>query len=148
MDQFYQVADFLINKTETDHIYIDDSSLMTLTIMTGRGRVEEYHLITDTLRKSVKDIGFASTMEKYNVIYLITTRETPRYERYVNLFSDEKLASVAYRRSDIIQASLDQNYDYFPDMDIRQEIIATENIEDKFILVQAFGPYKIYVFKD
>lgn len=148
MDQFYQVADYLMNNTKDDHIYIDDSYLLTLTIMTGRGRVEEYHLANDTIRQSVKEIGFASTMEKFGVVYLLTTRETPRYERYVNLFSEEKLATVAYRRSDLIQAILDPSYEYFPDMELRQEIIDRKKIEDKFILEQEFGPYKIYSFKD
>ncbi|TGC10609.1 glycosyltransferase family 39 protein [Methanolobus halotolerans] len=141
-----QAAQYLTENTNENEIYIDDSYLLTLTILTGRPRIEESGLIHDQIRESIKEIGFSETMNKYNISYVITTRKTPRYERYVNIFTNEKFESVSYRRTDIILSKLDPSYQYFSDIDRRKKLIEEYKIKDKFILEKEIGPYKIFKF--
>jgi 4-amino-4-deoxy-L-arabinose transferase-like glycosyltransferase len=143
-----EVSKFLINNTNENDVYIDESSLLTLTIITGMARIESSKLINKKIIKSIKRNGFSKTMENYNIVYLITTRDTPRYERYANLFIDLNLETTSYRRSDIILSRLDSNYNYFSDFEIREKIIEENNIKNKFILEKQIGPFKIFRFND
>jgi len=148
MEDFKKVARYLMMNTEEDEIYIDDSYLLTLTLMTGRARIEESKLDNSVIKKSIREIGFANTMEKYNIVFLITARDHPRYERYANLFVEEGLSTISYRRSDFIRSLLDSDNHYFPDFVQRQQIVDAESLVDKFILVQEYGTYKIFAFAD
>jgi len=143
-----RVAQFLIENTNEGEIYIDNSNLLTLTLMTGRPRIEESELLNKEIISSVQKIGFSKTMEKYNISYLVTLEKEPRYERYVSLFTEQELKSVSYRRSDIIKSRLYPDYEYFPDIDIRNKIIELQNIKDKFVLEREIGPYKLFTFKN
>lgn len=143
-----KVAQYLIANTKENEIYVDDSHLLTLTLMTGRSRTTEAGLIDQEIKESIKKIGFANTMKKYNISYVLTARDTPRYNRYANLFADQELATVSGRRSDLLQFRLNSNYDYFPDSSIRDEIIESENIEEKFVLQKEIDPFKIFGFQD
>jgi len=145
-ESFMQVAQYLIENTGKNEIYIDDSSLLTLTILTGRSRIDESKLIHDEIKESINKIGFSETMNEYNISYVITSHKTPRYERYVNLFTDEQLDSVSSRRRDIILSKLDSDYHYFSDTDRRNKLIEEHKIKDKFILEKEIGPYKIFAF--
>jgi 4-amino-4-deoxy-L-arabinose transferase-like glycosyltransferase len=143
-----EVSEFLMNNTNENDIYIDESSLLTLTILTSRARIESSKLINQEIIKSIKRNGFSKAMEDYNIIYLITTGDSPRYERYANLFTDLNLESTSYRRGDIILSRFDSNYNYFSDLEIREKIIEENNIKNKFILEQQVGPFKIFKFND
>jgi len=147
-NDFLKIKDYLIENSNEDSIYIDDSYLLTLTILTGRSRIEEYNLIHQEIRDSIKKIGFSKTLKKYNIKYLITNRKEPRYERYANLFSNKDLSSISYRRTDLIKVKLNQAEDYFEDYDLREEIIEDFQIKEKFKLEEEFGAYKIYSFQN
>jgi MFS family permease len=142
-----QAADYLIENTEEKEIYIDDSYLLILTFLTGRSRIEESKLINSEIKESIKKIGFSSTMKKYNISYLVTIKG-PRYERYANLFTDEELEAISYRRTDLILSRLDSSYNYFPDFQRREELVKTFAIKNKFILEKEIGKYKFFKFID
>jgi len=148
MNQLNKVSEFLINNTNENEIYIDDSYLLTLTLMTNRSRIAEYNLIHKEIIKSTQEKGFGFTMNFYNISYLVTTRKAPRYERYVNLFTNENLDSVDYRRNDIILSKLDKNYNYFSDRDRRNELIEEYDIKNKFELEKQIGDYRFFVFQN
>ena len=146
--QLNEVANYLISNTNEKDIYIDGSSLTTLVFLTNRSRISEYNLIQEEIINSVQKKGFGFTMDFYNVSYLITKGNNPKYERYVNLFTNEKLKSVAYRRTDIILSELNPSYDYFSDSEIRNKLIDNLNIKEKFVLEKEIGVYKFYTFTD
>lgn len=148
LDDLKKVAQFLVDNTTEEEIYLDDNYLLSLTLMSDRPRTEDYYLETRVIKASIKEIGFAGTMEKYNISYLVTDREHPRYEGYINLFTDLELAEVAYRRSDIIRSSLSEDYQYFPDQALREALIEAVGLKEKFVLVEKHGPYRIYGFED
>ncbi len=148
-DYIHQAAQYLTENTNENEIYIDDSYLLTLTILTNRARIEESGLLqNESIRNSVSEIGFSDTMKKYNISYVITTRKTPMFEKYVNLFTDEDLESVTYRRTDIILSILDKNYQYFSDNERRNQLIKEYNVKEKFFLEKEIGPYKFFRFVD
>ncbi|WP_440956350.1 glycosyltransferase family 39 protein [Methanosarcina sp. Mfa9] len=148
IDQYslMQVAQYLLENTNENEIYIDDSYILTLTILTGRPRIDESNLIQDEISESIKTIGFSESMKKYNISCVITTRNTPRYERYVNIFTDENLGSVSYGRRDIILSRLNPDYHSSGDIERRNQLIKECNIQNKFILEQKLGPYRIFSF--
>lgn len=148
VESLKQVAQFLIENTEEHEIFIDDSYILSVIFYVNRPRIEEFRLIQDEIITSIQEIGFGSTMKSYNISFLITTRNTPRFDRYVNLFTIEDLQSVAYRRGENIISRLDIASQYFSDIKIRNKIIESENIASKFVLEKEFGRYKIYSFAD
>jgi len=148
LENLNKVAEFIEINMGPEQIFIDDSYLPTLTLMTGRGRVEEYHLISPEIKETIKNEGFGSALNKYDIIFLISTHREPRYERYVNLFVEEDLEGVAYRRRERILSIITPEREYFSDMSIRTEIIERESINDKFTLVERFGEYRIYSFSN
>lgn len=143
-----QVADFLLENTSEEEIYIDDSYLLTLTIMTGRPRIEESALIQEEIIDSIEEIGFSKTMDKYNVVYLITANTIPKYENYVNLFTRDDLDTISYRRSELVLLGIGQVEHYFSDIQTRKKIISENRIKEKFILEKEFGPYRVFSFRD
>jgi len=148
IDSLKEVAEYLINNTNENEIYVDDHSLTTLVILTNLSRISGYNLIHEEIINSVQKGGFGSTMDFYNISYLITKRDNPRYQRYVNIFTDKQLESVAYRRTDIIQSKLDPSYDYFSDSEIRDKLIRDLNIKEKFVLEKKIDLYRIFSFKN
>jgi 4-amino-4-deoxy-L-arabinose transferase-like glycosyltransferase len=148
IESLRQVAQYLIENTKEDDIYIDPGDNQYLTILTDRAQTRDYRLDKPEVKNLIKEIGFSKTMEKYNISYIVTTKEEPEYERYINLFTDEDLKSITYSRTDIILSKLGNNYQYFPDLDVRNELIEKYNIEDKFILEKEIGLYKFFRFVD
>lgn len=144
---FYrQLVNYIITNTNENDIFIDDSSLMNLCIHTGRGRIEERHLLRRDFIESLNQRGFSESLKKYNVRFLITTRKTPRYEYFANLFTDKPLLSTRERRTDIILSEIYDDRDFFSDMEIRQNIISEMKIAEKFVLIKEIGPYRIFGF--
>jgi 4-amino-4-deoxy-L-arabinose transferase-like glycosyltransferase len=148
IESLRQVAQYLIESTKEDDIYIDPGNNQYLTILTNRAQTRDYRLDKPEVKNLIKEIGFSKTMERYNISYIVTTKEEPEYKRYVNLFTDEDLKSITYSRTDIILSKLGKNYQYFPDLDVRNELIEKYNIEDKFILEKEIGLYKFFRFVD
>jgi len=143
-----QAAQYLIENTREDEIYIDSGNNQYLTILTNRAQTRDYCLDKPEIKKSIKETGFSKTMDKYNISYIVTALEEPEYERYVNLFTDEDLKPIIYNRTDIILSKLNSNYKYFPDLDVRNELIEKYNVKDKFVLEKEIGPYKFFKFVD
>lgn len=146
---FIEAADYLRKNTNIIDLYIDEGSVLSLTIKTDRGKINEIScLYTIEFKEYVRDIGFAEAMKKYNIKYLITTNKEPKYTDYANIFTDIELQSTSYRRSDIINDKLFEYYDYFSDQKLREKIINDYNVKDKFILEKQIGDYRFFTFKD
>ena len=96
----------------------------------------------------VQTCALPISMKKYKIKYLITTAKNPKYEKFVNFFTSEKLQSTSYRRNDIILSKLNNNYDYFSDMDRRQELIEKYDIKNKFKLEKQIGDYRFFIFQN
>ncbi|MCW1892287.1 MAG: glycosyltransferase family 39 protein [Candidatus Uhrbacteria bacterium] len=145
---FKAAVDYLREHTNPDDLYIDNIDLSPLTIATSRSRIEPDTLIKDSIKLSIKNIGFSETMKKLNIAYLITFKEDPPLESFANIFTEEDLQAVSYRRADIIKSRLDPDFKYFSDSEKRKMIINDKNLKDKFVLEQTIGEYRFYTFKD
>ncbi len=146
---FLEASMYLENHTNIDELYIDEKYLLSLTIKTNRSRVGElYFLERPKFKEDIKNMGFRDTMHKNNIKYLITTAKEPKYEKFVNLFTNEELQSTSYRRSDIILSKLDENYDYFSDIDKRKELVDKYDIKNKFKLEKQIGVYRFFTFQN
>lgn len=148
MQSFEELANFLIQNTSENQIYIDDSYLLSLTIKTGRPRIEPSALDSKEVRKIVQEKGFSAAMKKYNISYLITRNPEIKYEEFVNVFSTEGLLPTSYRRRDRIFSTIYEDFNYFQDLEKRREIIEKNNIQDKFYIEKKIGPYTIIGFND
>jgi hypothetical protein len=148
-DQYVEAAtQYLVEKTDEDEIYIDTDYHQYLTLLSNRAQTRDFLLDRPEIKKSIKEIGFSRTMHKYNISYIVTTRKELEYERYANLFTDEDLKSISYKRTDIILSRLDSTYQYFPDIGTRNELIEKYDIKDKIVLEKEIGPYKFFKFVD
>jgi len=148
MEYIKQAVNYLLKNTREKEMYIDAEDNRYLTILTGRPQIKDYVLDQSEIKNSIKEIGFSETMTKYNISYLLTTKEEPEYERYVNLFTDKKLKPITFNRTDIILSIIDGNYRYFPDLEERNELIKKYKIKNKFILERKIGPYSFFKFAD
>ncbi|MCK4540383.1 glycosyltransferase family 39 protein [Candidatus Parcubacteria bacterium] len=144
-----EASNYLISHTYEDEIYIDESTVLPLTISTGRGRLGDYSFFDKpSFKLSVRQNGFSETMKKYKIKYLITAKESPDYEKYANIFTDKDLQKTSYRRTDIIFSKLDKNYEYFKDIGERGQIIKEYDIKNKFILEKRIGDYNFFIFQN
>lgn len=143
-----QAAQYLIENTKENEIYIDAGNNQYLTILSNRAQTRDFLLDSPEIKNSIKEIGFSEAMKKYNISYIVTTKNTPEYERYVNLFADEELKSISYKRTDIILSKIENEYEELPDLEIRNELIEKYNLKDKFFLENQIGPYKFFKFVD
>ena len=143
----YQNLVTYINQTSNiNNFYIDDVDISPLTIDTGRPRIEVANLINPEIISDVKQYGFSETMKKFGIKYLITENSDPPYDDFINIFTDQKLQSVNYRRSDIIATRLDPNIQYFSDYQLRQKLVEELDIKNKFTLTEQIGIFRVYSF--
>jgi len=143
-----EVATFLEDNSEYSEFYIDEVGVLSLTIDTGRPRIgrETISFIeSDLFKDSIRDVGFSATMFKYNIKYLITTLDSPRYDVYAALFSNESLQTSGAMRTEKILERV-SGITFFSDADVRLRLIEEFNIKEKFILEKRIGKYKIYSF--
>jgi hypothetical protein len=107
-----------------------------------------YYLETDKeFKKSIKNAGFKNTMEKYNVSYLVTYKDEPRYIEWAYVFYDMEMPQYI-DRTYIILYQLNPKEQYYPDESKRIKIVEDYKIEEKFILEKQIGDYSIYAFQN
>jgi 4-amino-4-deoxy-L-arabinose transferase-like glycosyltransferase len=145
-----EVAYYLEENMDINDFYIDESYLVTLTIMTDRPRTTAQELVHDEIKESIKRIGFKETLKSNKVAFLVTSNHNPNYLNYAELFTEESLEKPPERsRTKIILQRLGQDHTLYTEAQgKREKIVKKENIEDKFLLVKEAGPFKIYDFKD
>ena len=127
--------------------FIDQGDLTYLSFKTNLYRVYDSNVFGDErFRSYVKEYGLAEAMNHFKIKYLITTGGTdPDYLIFANTFSKDQLASTSYRRTDQIYAALyPTKYQYYPNLDFRNQILKDNNIEAQFYIVKDFGNYTIY----
>jgi 4-amino-4-deoxy-L-arabinose transferase-like glycosyltransferase len=149
-DGFKEAVEYLIENSKENDLYINEGSLVSLVLKTGRGRVGDINDLNNaTFKNSIKQIGFSQTMEKYNIKYLIISRrEQINYNSFAILFSEEMIPNKILTKKDIIFDVFDPSYEFYDDLDKRKNIIQKYNIPDKFKLEKKIGYYSFYSFKD
>jgi len=146
---FLEASNYLREHTNPEDLYIDENYLLSLTIKTGRARVGSHSFLNNyEFKKSVMEIGFAETMKKYNIKYLITNEKTPRYYKFADIFSATPLQSTSYKRSDKINKKIGKSVSYFSDSSIRDKIIEENNLKEKFVLEEQIGNYRFFTFQN
>ena len=151
LNEAKEVVQYLKENMEEGDIYIDEMwDYRHITLMSGIPQTNIAQLKQPEIKESIKKVGFAKTMEKYNVFYLITTRETPIYEEYLGLFDDVSLPHepTDSLRNDLILAKLDPQRSQEPMPTKEVNLIDKYKIFDKFVLIKEIGQYKIFGFKN
>lgn len=153
LNEIDALAQFLNSNMPQENIYIDEGwNYRYVTLITGIPQTNTSQLNKPEIKNLIKKIGFAETMKKYGIVYLVTTNNTPSYQNYVGLFADESetatLGSLATDRAEL--AILRSNSEYQPISEIdsgkAQYLVDKYQIVSKFILIKEIGQYKIFTF--
>jgi len=143
---------FIKDNTKPDEFILFEGFLTPLSIYTGRGFVMPAVLIDNTIREDIHKVGFAETMRKYRIKYLITPNERPFYMDYAPMFEPTKIVEPSgknYNRSITIYNTIGVTDSGISD-DLRQveEIEKKYNIQEKFVLAAQIGRFKFYSFQN
>ena len=147
---FNEASQYLVQHTEPNDLYIDDDFFLTLTIKTGRPKVININAFYNSeFKDDVKNLGFKSAMEKYNVKYLIILKDTPNYVDFVDIFTDEELIpKLSERELFVLPIANSKEYSKYIEEDNRDSLIDKYNIKDKFVFEKQIGVYRFFRFKD
>lgn len=143
---------FIKDNTKTDEFILFEGFLTPLSIYTRRGFVMPAVLIDNTIREDIHKIGFADTMRKYRIKYLITPNEQPFYLDYAPIFEPTKIKEPSgknYNRSITIYKTIGvPDSEISDDLQQVREIEKKYNIQEKFVLAAQIGRFKFYSFQN
>jgi 4-amino-4-deoxy-L-arabinose transferase-like glycosyltransferase len=147
---FEEAAKYLEENTQPDELYIDESHIMSLTLETGRARIGFVYMFYDEeFKETVRDLGFKGAMDMYNVKYLITRSDTPSYDEYVDIFTEEDLGPrLTVREDTILRVATPDDYLEYVERDNREELINKYNIREKFVFEKEIGVYRFFRFEN
>ena len=144
-----EIKDFIIRNTNENDIIINETSLSVVTIYTKRSFIYMERLVNNPFRSEIKQTGFAKTMRKYHVKYLMTDSENPSYIDFAPLFAETKIREPRWDRKLIIFNTI--NYKQSgrnEDLLELEKIVQEYKINDKFHLEAKIGKFKFYTFVD
>lgn len=147
-EKFDKALEYFIENTQEEDFYIDEVQATYFSTYSKRKRVGDLVMLEDVNFKSeVREFGFKETMDKYNIKYLITFNDEPEYEKYANIFSEDVLQRPSYRRTDLILSIVNsEKYEYFEDLEQREQIVEQYNLKEKFVLEKKIGNFKFFTF--
>ena len=144
---FSQTIEFIKNHTDEKDKLIYEGPIGPIAIYTKRSLVRPFRLNHDKFKKDIHDIGFADTMQKYGIKYLLSPYEKPKYIDYANLFINTNIKYPSSNRRYLIlnmigtiPKDLNENYSDL------ERIVREYDIRNKFIFVGDFGKIKVYSF--
>lgn len=144
---FDEATIFLLENTEVNDLYFDESFTLSLTLSSDRGRVGQLSTInTKEVRDNISKDGFGTTMNSLGIMILVTENSSPDYLKWAALFSDEIKDSSDYRRTERILTKIEPGYQFYEDMKLRESVVDDKNISEKFKFVGSKGNYKFYTF--
>jgi len=148
-EDYSQAIEFIKNNTGEKDKLIYEGPIGPIAIYTRRSLIRPYRLDHDKLIKDIHDIGFADTMQKYGIKYLLSPYEKPKYIDYANLFINTNMDYPSSNRRYLIlntigavSKDLSDNYSKL------DEIVHEHDINNKFNLVEDFGKIKVYTFRN
>jgi hypothetical protein len=109
-------------------------------------------LIDNAVRADIHKIGFAETMRKFKVKYLITQYERPYYKDYAPIFEPLNIKEPSGRNYN--RAITIRNTIGIPDSGLSDELQLVEEIErkykikEKFVLADQVGRFRFYSFNN
>jgi hypothetical protein len=141
--------EFIRNHTDEKDKLMFEGPLGPIAIYTGRSLVRPYRLDHQEIKKEIRESGFAETMQKYRIKYLLSPYEKPKYIDYAFLFSDINIRYPSSNRSYLISEKVGTiNEDSRHVYSELEEIVGNYNIRNKFHLLENFGKIKIYSFRN
>jgi hypothetical protein len=145
-----KVVQYIKQNTKPDEFILFEGFLTTLSIYTGRGFVMPAVLIDNSVREDIHKIGFAETMRKYKIKYLITPYENPYYKDYAPIFEPMNIREPSgrnYNRAITIHNTIGiPNAGLSEELKLVEEIERKYKIQDKFIFTDQVGRFKFYSF--
>jgi 4-amino-4-deoxy-L-arabinose transferase-like glycosyltransferase len=140
---------FILENTKEEDLLLHEGFYTSLAISTGRGLVRPFRLAVDEVRGSVNHIGFAATMRKYKIRYLLTPFPEPRYRDFAPLFEKTSLDRPSYFRTATILARINvRNPDIETQYEDLDRIVREREIAKKFVLEKQVGKLRFYTFRD
>jgi hypothetical protein len=143
---------YIKQNTKPDEFILFEGFLTPLSIYTGRGFVMPAVMIDDAVRGNIHKIGFADTMRKFKIKYLITPYEHPYYMDYAPIFEFTGIKEPSGRNHDrgiAIHKTIGSRGARLSEELRRVEEIAIKyNIQEKFVLADQVGQFKFYSFKN
>jgi hypothetical protein len=143
---------YIKQNTKPDEFILFEGFLTPLSIYTGRGFVLPAVLIDNAIRENIHNIGFADTMRKFKIKYLITPYEHPFYLDYAPIFEFTGIKEPSgrnYNRDIAIHQTIgDKAKGYRMNYGWLRKIVIKYNIQEKFVLADQVGKFKFYSFKN
>jgi hypothetical protein len=139
-----KVYEWAMDHAQSNEFFIVEVPVTSLVLATGRPVITRdtiHRLESTAFREKVAEMGVVNATSCYNISYLITTHQAPRYDVYAGWFAE--LDSSGHRRQDKIFQHLEET-PFFQDTQQRMDLIQQHNITALFSLEEQFGQYKIY----
>ena len=145
-----KISQYIIDNTKSDEMVLYEGYYSPIAIKTKRGMVRTFRLENQNIVQSIKAIGFAETMRKYKIKFLITPDETPNYEDFAPLFTDDNsMKSTTYDRKYLIYKKVGIGKGMTSEREnALKRIIDEYNIKEKFVHVGKIDDFNIYSFKN
>lgn len=138
-------AEYLSQNTKPDERFIAlDMNSTLLTFYSNRTSINP-SIHDQTIRKSIKERGFARVMESYNIKYAVTSSDMD-YTVFLSAFTDSTENKNGIDRSHLIRKILGQidNPKEKGKVDKRKELVENYGIEKYFSLEKKLDSFKFY----
>ncbi|MBU1167483.1 hypothetical protein KKC60_03700, partial [Patescibacteria group bacterium] len=139
---------YLEENTKQNEFYTDLAAIdASLSLYTNRSRIGYYSMLEQQeFKDSVQNIGFAKSMDKYHIKYLILHKNEINYGDFVNIFLTENINSDLGSRTPTILSAISQGNSGDKSLETKKEAIEKLHLEDKFKLEKKIGDYYFFRF--
>jgi hypothetical protein len=145
-----KISQYIIDNTKLDELVLYEGYYSPIAIKTKRGMVRTFRLEDKKIVQSIKTLGFAETMKKYNIKFLITPYETPNYDDFAPLFADDSsMKSTTFDRKYLIYKRVGIGKGMTSERENSlKRIIDEYDIKEKFVYVGKIDDFNVYSFTD
>lgn len=138
---FAELTEFMIKNNESNNFYIDNDNTLSISITTGLPRITTLNY--PEIQADIKKIGFAATMKKYKIKYLVASQDI-NYEKYAPVFTNLDLKKIdSTDRGELILEKFAENTKEESSREIKMKATQIKN-EKIFDLETEIGNYKVY----
>ena len=143
------VSEFIMANTEEGDLILYEGYYTPLVIYTGRGLVRAARLADPRVRARIEKYGFAETMRRLHIKYLLTPYDEPTYRDFAGVFREINVKTPMYNRTFLICKRVRMECEG-GEMEHKKldGVVQEEGIPAKFKLVARIGKIKLYSFRN
>jgi hypothetical protein len=146
-EDYSPLSRYIREHTDEKDIIYNQTGLSSMDLYFRRAMLDPRYLRNEEVRKDIRELGFANSMKKYNIRYLITRSSEPDFNELAPLFYPISPLSLGELRKFLILEKIGGNISVYEKKEARLEEIALKyKIKEKFKLEAEIGRFKVFTF--